>query len=298
MCFAEDADYSLAIFQNVVIGDTAIEYGKWCQAHRTLGQPLSFRRDATFHIKIKDPPRFCAKETDVVEKQRFCFFGPHCVVIERVSQTPKVFSGDTFKVIQKWEVLDTGNGAGCKIRINLSIRWLKTNWFKHVIQTRTTDETKEWFKRWENWLKAILDGRDPSLIVEDKKDDEISLIRPVPQSTIDYFQGKNLSLSEPRIWSWKSIVGRVFVLLQQTRFWFSTLLRGLAQNIESNFNVSQLTALVVALLGFQTIFLLICTFVLCRSVVPSLSTTIKLMEQLVAKNCSSCPTESVCSPSI
>jgi len=300
MCFAEDADYSLAVFQNKVIGDTAIEYGKWCQANRTLGQPLTFRRDATFHIKIKDPPRFCAKDTDVIERQRFCFFGPHCVVIDRVSQTPKVFSGDTFKVIQKWEVLDNGNGAGCQIKIYLSIRWLKTNWFKQVIQTRMTNDTNDWCKRWENWLRAILDGRDPNLIVEDIKDDEnkLSLIRPVSQSTIDYFHGKNLALSQGRTWSLKTMVGGVLILIQQTRHWFSTLLRGLAQNIESNFNVSQLTALVVGLLGFQTILLLICTYILCNSVVPYLAKSAELFEQLVSKNFSSCPTRTVCSATI
>merc|ERR1719320_1083095 len=127
---------------------------------------------------------------------------------------------------------------------------------------------------------AIFEKKDPIPGVEDEEPPERHSVA-VSQSTIDYFQGKNQSWwTEPKWWSLKMIMRPGFNLFHQTRLWVTYLLRWLAQNIDSNFNVSQLTFMVVALLFIQTIFVLICTFILWGTVSPSLAMALKLLKEL------------------
>jgi len=289
MCFADDAEFSLDLFQNQVIGDTNIEYGRWLEDRQIDGYPLSFRREVKFHIKIKDPPPFCAKDTDVFETQRFRFFGPHCCVVDRSSQTPKVYTGDTFKIIQKWEVVDISDSA-CRLTVYQTMKWLKSNWFKATIEGRSTKENQEWLSNWAGWFTSVLDTARPAQLSEDPSVTGI-LDEPAPpgggsprpgkppfrrvsQSTIDYFHQ-----SEPKWWSVKTIK-KPAQLANQIWLWIQWLFRMTAQQIDTKFNMSQLTALVIVLLGFQCFLLLICVFTLRSTVGPGISNLVTALNTL------------------
>jgi hypothetical protein len=177
---SNDAKIPITEFHNFR-NDRNIKLSKW-----TKDETLGFSRELSFVSDIKDAPLFSPKQAQVHRVQRYKIDSKK-LVIDSETVTVDVPYGDSFRLIEKWEVTNVKveekeEPNRCKLEVQFGIIFSKSlfGMMKSVISSVSKKESVENSKKWTDFAIKSLDQssskhiqKEPSPRVDLQKDNEI-----------------------------------------------------------------------------------------------------------------------------
>ena len=89
----------------------------------------------------------------VMQMQRVRVFGQHGMILETSSSMEKVPAGDCFTLEDRWVVRplpagEGGDGGGLSIETSLEVKFVKSTFFRKIIESRSRSDTLQYHRRW------------------------------------------------------------------------------------------------------------------------------------------------------
>ena len=130
-------------------GDKEIEITPWQEVNQGVGATRTIRFIANLDGLPVGPPT-----APVMQMQRVRVFGQHGMILETSSSMENVPAGDCFTLEDRWvvrpwsEVEGNGEGEGLLIETSFEVRFVKSTFFKKIIESRSRADTLHYHRRW------------------------------------------------------------------------------------------------------------------------------------------------------
>ena len=115
--------------------------------------------------KFKAPIGF-SKYTRVTQQQRVRFTNDDKVIFETSSFSKDVPYGNHFLVESKW-VLTNLDDSHSELKIYISVKFIKHNWLKMLIESSAMEGTKYWFANWIKSTQRLITNLETSESAQD-----------------------------------------------------------------------------------------------------------------------------------
>jgi hypothetical protein len=152
--FLSDAALYTAHMFHTSRGDTEYQASGWKDAKLipgALAQGWNQCRDTMVRVPVVGSP-MGPDSTRVLKVQKMKWEGENnnSMLLETVAVTPDVPFGDCFLLIDQWNVTDQPNTGGCKLKIQLTLKFIKSNWklrpIKSMLVSRAFGDNKKGFE--------------------------------------------------------------------------------------------------------------------------------------------------------
>lgn len=162
-------------------GERNINVSKWTRDDSLGG----YLQEMTFESDIKDAPMFVSKSTRIHRVQRYCYDESSGFVLDAEIVSLDVPMGDSFKVLEKWEVKNSESDhfpeketKKCRLEVKVGVYFSRANFLKGVIASKSKSEIKASV---EKWYKKAFGVVSDELKLSNEAADQQSLKELVPE---------------------------------------------------------------------------------------------------------------------